>query len=230
MDSTSLLPHLRRELGAFRECLDGDLSARVAHCGEWTLHDLAEHLGGSNLWAATAVTEGHGGYRPPAAPRERAVLVRWYDEASETLLKALDADPAAPAWTFHPPHTVGFWQRRRCLEALVHRWDAELALGTPGPLDAELAGEGVAEVFDTMAPRQTARGRAQPPRHALRLEATDTDSSWTYGPGEPVAALFGRAQDLLLLLWGRMPVDGGAFTWAGDRQAGQRILDGPLTA
>ncbi|MGI5328418.1 hypothetical protein [Actinomadura nitritigenes] len=39
------------------------------------------------------------------------------------------------------------------LEALVHRWDAENALGNRRPLDPVLAGEGVAEVFDTMAPR-----------------------------------------------------------------------------
>ncbi|WP_374293550.1 maleylpyruvate isomerase family mycothiol-dependent enzyme [Streptomyces olivochromogenes] len=157
-------------------------------------------------------------------------LMRWFDEASETLLKALDTDPSAPAWTFHPPHTVGFWQRRRCLEALVHRWDAERALGTPRPLDAQLAGEGVAEVIDTMAPRQVERGRAQLPRHALRFEATDTGASWTYGPGTPVVTLAARAENLLLLLWGRLPADDEAFVWDGDPEAGRRILEGPLTA
>lgn len=51
------------------------------------------------------------------------------EENSTTLLMALDTDPNANAWTFHPPHTVGFWQRRRALKALIHRWDAENALG-----------------------------------------------------------------------------------------------------
>ncbi|GGM22955.1 hypothetical protein GCM10010129_79120 [Streptomyces fumigatiscleroticus] len=230
MNTTSFLSHLHRELDTFRDCLDGDLSARVEHCGDWTLRDLAEHLGGENLWVATAVTEGHGDFIPPAAPRERGALVRWFDETSRTLLKALDTDPSVPAWTFHPPHTVGFWQRRRCLETLVHRWDAEHALGTPGPLDAGLAGDGVAEVFDTIAPRQVVRGRARPPKYALRLQAVDTGASWTYGPGTPVATLSARAEELLLLLWGRLPADGEAFVWDGDRQAGQRILEGPLTA
>jgi hypothetical protein len=54
MDPASLLSHLGRELNAFRVCLGADLSARVKHCGDWTLRDLAEHLGGSNLWAAAA--------------------------------------------------------------------------------------------------------------------------------------------------------------------------------
>ncbi|MET7489694.1 maleylpyruvate isomerase family mycothiol-dependent enzyme [Streptomyces sp. NPDC005538] len=230
MHSAAHLLHLRRELDAFRDCLLGDLSAPVEHCGDWTLRELAVHLGGGNLWAATAVTEGHGDYREPTVPPDRDGLVRWFEETGATLLKTLDREPATPAWTFHPPHTVGFWQRRRCQETLIHRWDAEHALGVPRPIDPELAGDGVAEVFDTMAPRQIAAGRARPPERALRLEATDTGASWTFGPGEPVATLAGSAEDLLLGLWGRRPVDGGAFGWDGDRRAGLRVLEGPLTA
>lgn len=228
MEPASLLSHLRRELDAFRACLSRDLSARVEHCGDWTVHDLAEHVGGSNLWAAAAVTEGHGNLQHPPAPREPSALARWFDDAAATLLNTLDADASLPAWSFHPPHTVGFWQRRRCLEALVHRWDAENALGEPDPLDADLAGEGVAEVLDTMAPRQVARGRALPPPVALRLEATDTGVRWTYGPDAPVAILAGTAEDLLLLLWGRKAVNEEAFTWKGDQQAGERLMSGPL--
>jgi hypothetical protein len=57
VDSAWFLRHLRGELDTFRDCLGGDLSVRIEHCGEWTLYDLADHLGGSNLWAAVAVTE-----------------------------------------------------------------------------------------------------------------------------------------------------------------------------
>lgn len=224
MDSASFLLHLRREFDAFRVCLEGDLSASVEHCGDWTLRELAEHLGGTNLWAAAAVTEKRGDHRAEAAPREQAVLVRWFVETCVTLLEALDADPSAEAWTFYPPHTVGFWQRRRCLETLMHRWDAEHALGAAGPIDAEPAGEGVAEVFDTMAPRQVVRGRACPPAYAVRLHAADTGASWTYGPGEPVAALTATAERLLLMLWGRMPSSDESLVWEGDRAAGRRLL------
>src|SRR4051812_20573595 len=135
MDSESLLQHLSNELDAFRACLDGDLSVLVEHCGEWTLRDLAEHLGSSNLWAAAAVTEQHGEHEATSAPRDPDEFLRWFEESSGTLLKTLDTDPSASAWTFHPPHTVGFWQRRRALEALIHRWDAENALGNRRPLD-----------------------------------------------------------------------------------------------
>ena len=229
MRATDLIQGLRRELDVFRACLDADLSTPIEHCGDWTLYDLADHLGGQNLWAAAAVTEGHGRYKAPPAPKDAAELVPWFEETSRILLETLDTDPATEAWTFHPPHTVGFWQRRRCLETLVHRWDAEHALGTAQPLAPEMAGEGVAEVLDTMAPRQITRGRAASPPHALRLLATDTDASWTYGPCEPVAEIAATAENLLLLLWNRRPDSHPAIIWRGDETAGRSVLAGPLT-
>jgi len=80
MDSAGYLAHLRRELGVFEACLSGDLSAPVTHCGDWTLYDLADHLGGGNLRAAAAVTEQRGDYGAPAAPRW---AVRWSPDAGK---------------------------------------------------------------------------------------------------------------------------------------------------
>lgn len=220
------LPALRRELDAFAACLDGDLAAPVAHCGDWTLYDLADHLGRGNLWAAAAVTEQHGDHDGPPAPRDPAGLADWFDGTAELLMRTLDTDPTGPAWTFFPPHTVGFWQRRRCQETLIHRWDAEHALGRTGQLDPALAGDGIAEVIDVMAPRQIDRGRASPAPYAVRFTAAGT--SWVLGPGEPVATARGSAADLLLMLWGRLPSDDPAISWDGDRAAAQRVLDGPL--
>lgn len=228
MDPKLHLSHLIGEHEVFRACLDEDLTAPVKTCGDWDLRDLAEHLGQSNMWVATAVAEGHGDYPRPPAPSGRDEFLDWFDGTTDALVSALSADPGEPAWSFAPPGTVGFWRRRRALETLVHRWDAELALGATGPLDPELSGDGVAEVFEVMAPRQIARGRAVAPTVALRLAATDLGAEWTYGPGEPVATLSGRAEDLLLLLWGRVSRDG--FAWDGDRIAGGLVLDGPLTA
>ena len=75
MDSPGYLGHLRADLGAFGECLAGDLAAPVEPCGDWTLYDLADHLGQGNMWAAVAVTDKHGDYEGPAAPRDPADLV-----------------------------------------------------------------------------------------------------------------------------------------------------------
>ena len=234
MDRAGYLTHLRRDLAAFEACLGGDLAAPVAHCGDWTLYDLADHLGGQNLWVAAAVTERRGDFEAAPAPRDPAALAAWLSETGAVLLAALDADPGTPAWTIAPPPTVGFWQRRRCMETLIHRWDAEHAVGTGGFLDPALAGDGVAEVVDTMLPRQIRLGRTGPPPHTIRLAATDTRSSWLLspggpaGPGDPVATIQGPAADLLLLLWGRMDADDPAISWDGDREQGRAALNGAL--
>jgi len=229
MKAADYLAHLRRDLDAFGACLAGDLSAPVAACGDWTLYDLADHLGGGNLWAAAAVTERRGDVEAAPAPRDRAALVAWLSETGAVLLGALDADPGAPAWTLAPPPTVGFWQRRRCMETLIHRWDAEHALGTGGLIDPALAVDGVAEVLDTMLPRQIRLGRTGPPPHPVRLEAAGTRSAWLLGgPGDPVATIQGTAADLLLLLWGRLDADDPAIGWLGDRGRGRAALQGAL--
>jgi uncharacterized protein (TIGR03083 family) len=228
MDSASYLDHLRHELGAFEACLAGDLSARVEHCGQWTLYDLADHLGAGNLWAATGVTEQRGDYEAPPAPRDQPALASWFGDTAGVLLAALDADPSAPAWTIAPPPTVGFWQRRRCMETVIHRWDAEHAIGAGGPLDPALAADGIAEVIDTMTPRQIRLGRTGPLPHAIRLTASDWPSSWVLGPGDPVATIGATAAELLLLLWGRLPADGQAFAWDGDRDKAMVTLAGSL--
>jgi uncharacterized protein (TIGR03083 family) len=222
------LRHLRGELAAFEDCLAADLSRRVRHCGDWTLHALGDHLGRGNLWSAAAVTEQRGDHRTDPAPPDPAALPGWFAETSRILLAALDTDPQQPAWTFFPPATVGFWQRRRCLETLVHRWDAEDALGRPAELDPELAGDGVAEVLDVLLPRQVQRGRTTAPSWAVRLAATDTGRRWLLGPGEPVATVRASAADLLLVLWGRRAQDDPAIEWSGDRHAGAVVLRGPL--
>ncbi|GAA1962359.1 maleylpyruvate isomerase family mycothiol-dependent enzyme [Kitasatospora viridis] len=223
------LNDLRRELDAFGAVLDGDLSAPVEHCGAWTLADLAVHMGAGNLWVVTAVREGHGdGYDEAAAPRDPAALRAWYAESADALVEALSVDPATGAWTFFPPHTVAFWRRRRSQETLIHRWDAQHAAGATKPLDPALAADGVAEVFDTMAPRMTSRGAATAPSQAVRITATDSGRSWTYGPGEPVAELSGTAEDLLLMLWNRKPRETESLLWSGDRAAGLGVLAGPL--
>ncbi|NUS12598.1 MAG: maleylpyruvate isomerase family mycothiol-dependent enzyme [Streptomyces sp.] len=220
---------LRRQLDAFGTVLDGDLSAPVEHCGGWRLEDLAVHMGAGNLWTVAAVREGHGdSYDEDAAPRDPAALRAWYAGTADALVEALSVDPSTEAWTFYPPHTVGFWRRRRSQETMMHRWDAEHALGSATPMDVDLATDGVAEVFDTMALRVIAKGVATYPGQAVRITTTDSGRSWTYGPGEPVAELSGTAEDLLLTLWGRKPWDTGAVTWSGDREAGLGVLAGPL--
>ncbi len=228
MASLDHLAHLRRELDSFAACLGGDLAAPVEYCGDWTLYDLADHLGDGNLWAATAITEKHGDRQNEPAPSDHDGLATWFAHTAAVLLDAASADPDTAAWTFYPPHTVGFWRRRRAQETLIHRWDAEHALGLPSTFDPDLAGDGIAEVIDTTMHRMIARGRARPPEQAVRFVASGTGSSWILGPGRPVATVTGTAQDLLLMLWNRKSADDPAIGWDGDRAAAAAVLAGPL--
>lgn len=229
MDTAVYLPRLRRDLDAFEACLGGDLDAPVEHCGDWTLYDLADHLGHGNLWSATAVTDKRGDYDGgPPAPRAREGLVNWFSASCDVLVTALEADPSTEAWTFWPPRTVAFWRRRRCLETVVHLWDAGHALGEARPIDEGIAADGVAEVFDTFYPRQVQKGRAEEPEQAVRITASDTGGEWVLGPGEPVATIGGTAESLLLMLWGRLSPEDASIQWDGDRAAGLRVLDRPI--
>ena len=102
------------------------------------------------------------------------------------------------------------------IETLVHRWDAQTALGRPAAVDADLAADGVAEVVDVMLPRQMALGRQS--ALAFALELRDGEGSWVIGSGER-AVLTAPAADLLLLLWKRRTL--------GDLLSAGAVLTGP---
>ena len=229
------LATLTASLAEFGAVLDGtDLHAVVPTCGDWTVYDLADHLGRGNLWVVTAVSEMHGGgggdeLRAPAAEGDLRV---WFDETADAITTALAGDPEAAAWTFTTrlPRTVGFWRRRRAHETVMHLWDLRNTFGAADedPIDPVLAADGVQEVFGMYAQRMVSRGLAAEPAAAVRVVATDTGDAWTYGPGEPVAELSATAEDLLLGLWGRRDRSGERFTWSGDERAGRAALIGPL--
>src|SRR3712207_1775237 len=61
-----------------------------------------------------------------------------------------------PVWTWSPERTTGFWLRMQTIEAAVHRWDAENAIGAGQPIDAELAADAVGQTFQVMAPARRA--------------------------------------------------------------------------
>lgn len=236
MDAASYLRHFRRELDAFAACLaSGDLDTPVEHGNEaGDLAELAAVVGAANLFAAAAVADWDGRSEPPdgtppVVPEDRGELIRWVEGTGEVLLMALDADVNAPAWGHYTPPNVGYWQRSCAVSMMLSRWDAERATGTTAPLDPQLAGAGIAEVFEVLAPRQIGRGKAWPPDACVRLDAVDTGDWWVFGPGDPVAHLAGTAEDLLLLLRGRRTTDDPAFTWTGERDTALSVLKGPLT-
>jgi uncharacterized protein (TIGR03083 family) len=136
-------------------------------------------------------------------------------------------------WTWSRERTVGFWLRMQTIEAAVHRWDAQAAVGAARPVDGALAADAVSQTFQVMAPFRRAGARAPAGAGELyRLRRTDGPERWTVcftgdevqlteGAGDGAGGrprgveLAGTASDLMLFLWGRLPADRLAVS--GDR-------------
>jgi uncharacterized protein (TIGR03083 family) len=154
-----------------------------------------------------------------AAP---AGLVELYEETTARLGAALWAlEPAEPvsSW-WKADQTAGFWQRRMAHETAVHRWDAQLAHGSPEPVDADLASDGIDENFEVMVPsrRRWAEHPRQGSGETYHFHRADGPGEWLvrFTPEGPVvtrehakgdAAVRGTASDLFLFLWRRLPAD-----------------------
>jgi uncharacterized protein (TIGR03083 family) len=107
----------------------------------------------------------------------------------------------------------------QAIEAAVHRWDAENAVGAAQPLDAALAADAIGQTFEVMAPMRRAVAKA-PPGHGERFlfQRTDEPGTWVVQfDGDAVLLgapdghydiqISGTASDLALFLWQR-PVTG----------------------
>lgn len=200
---TDYLAHLRADCDAILDLLGrGALDSPVAACPGWTVRELVEHLGSVHRWATAIVRSGEA---QPEKEQAAADLRPWFGEGAEDLLAVLSAaDPAEPCWSFTSGRTKGFWVRRQALETVVHRWDAERAVGEPGLIDPALASDGVTEVVDLMTPRQVRLERIPPLPYAVELRAVDTGATWVLGAGPVEASVTAAAEVLLLLLWHRV--------------------------
>ncbi|SEO47289.1 maleylpyruvate isomerase family mycothiol-dependent enzyme [Trujillonella endophytica] len=225
LDHHERLAALAAEQGAVAALAAGaPADLPVPACGDWTVGVLVRHLAAVHRWAAQATRTDPAGELPDMRPAWRATTAGDYPAAAAELRDAL-ADPARPCVTLTGPGTAGWWTRRQLHETLVHRLDLAAALGREAPVDPGIAADCVAEVLDTMQPRQVALGRMPPPVAGLRLTAPS--GSWVLGPA-PVAEVTGDEAALALLLWRRLGLDDGVgdgrLTVTGDRAAAAALL------
>jgi uncharacterized protein (TIGR03083 family) len=236
------LQHFRREVQAFETAIRQVTGAAptVPSCPEWSVTDLVAHLG----WVQRFVGRIAGGRLPvppnPAdpeflhlpevaaswpmpdtAPNHGPVptgMVDWFVEGATELTNIFATTaPDERVWTWSREHTVGFWLRIQTVEAAVHRWDAEGAVGTPEAFDAELARHGIRQQFTDMAPYwRVLKNAPAGAGERFRFRETDGPGDWTVefdgdnvrltdGPGD--VELAGTASDLLLFLWKRIPAE-----------------------
>ncbi|MFD9366527.1 maleylpyruvate isomerase family mycothiol-dependent enzyme [Streptomyces sp. NPDC060020] len=237
MDHSERISHFLSETSAFekavRRAFDlGEPVPAVPSCPGWTVSDLVAHLGGVHRYLAHVLRErltappdpGGLGLPPvPAAPEE---LTEWFAQGARELAELLrELGPDTPVWTWSAERTSGFWLRMQLIELAVHRWDAQSATGTPGPLDPAVAADAVTQTFEVMAPARRA-WKAAPAGQGerYRFRRTDGPETWTVvfapdevllepGPTAPESGptapadveAAGTASDLALFLWRRLP-------------------------
>ncbi|MFD4660662.1 maleylpyruvate isomerase family mycothiol-dependent enzyme [Kitasatospora sp. NPDC058444] len=214
-----------------------DPATPVPTCPDWTLADLVRHTGSVQRWFTVLLRR-----RIQAPPTSRDVDLMlperaedypaWLTESgAEAAATFATTDLDAPMWAWGADQHARFWVRRMLFETLVHRVDAELALGLKPEIDPDLAADGVAEFLTnlpnaTLFAPHTAKLRAAD--RTLRFTRTDGDGDWLIrlrpdgfdlAPDDTAAAdatVSATAADLLLLLYGRTDRTAPEISTAGD--------------
>ncbi|MFF3753730.1 maleylpyruvate isomerase family mycothiol-dependent enzyme [Streptomyces sp. NPDC002018] len=202
-----------------------DLSVTVPSCPDWTLGQLARHVGQAHRWAGTMVRtraeeevpddqvpdfEGPGDSDPAALD---AWLARGAEETAATFRAVA---PETAVWSWGWERNAGFWARRMTHETVIHRADAALAAGVAYDVDPVVAADAIDEWLQCVAFAQAAgdpeaaelRGAGR----SIHLHATDT------------ATTAGAAGAEWLIEFGE---DG--FTWRRGHEKATVALRGPLT-
>ncbi|MFD0226762.1 maleylpyruvate isomerase family mycothiol-dependent enzyme [Streptomyces hirsutus] len=237
-----LLALVQDRSAALRSSVAGspDLDVRVPSCPDWSLRDLVEHLIEVHRFWAGAVAAGPSEKPPTVAPADdtlSADLLARSAAATQELIAALRAaGPAVDCWTWWGdsgvPTTSGAVARHQVQEAAVHAFDAQLATGTPQPIPAVVALDGIAEFIGvshgTAGPwphEPTRIGLHAAEGESWLIDLTESGSHLIDGQHETDADVHGSASNLLLALHGRLPLDN--LRSEGDRATLENLLSWP---
>lgn len=219
-----------------------DLAVAVPSCPGWTLADLVQHTGSVQRWFSSLLRQRIQ-ERPTSRdvdlelPKQEADYPEWLAASATVAAAAFTAagDLNSPMWAWGADQHARFWVRRMLFETLLHRVDAEIALGRRPTVDRDLAVDGVDEFlvnlpFAAFFAPGTAKLRGSGGDQTIRFSCADADRDWLVrlradGFGlEPGAAAVadatvrGSAADLLLLVYGRLDLGAGGFEIVGDEQ------------
>lgn len=237
LDRASYVDAVRRHSTGFAQAAAGALDADVPACPGWRVADLVAHLTDVHWSWTTIVEERRREPVPPQDRPPRAAddeLLARFSTGAERLVHVLtESDPATPVWTWAPGHEdTAFVVRHQVQEAMVHHWDAVDAAGLPAlELEPELAADAVDEFLTVSVATEADPADPGTPGLGGRLVlvATDTGDRWDVAegprpetllvrhsvtgggslpaPDATTAVLTARAADLLLWVYGRVPLD-----------------------
>jgi len=203
-----------------------DPAAPVPSCPGWTADDLVRHVAVVYRHKAESMRLGRFPEPwPPDTSGESAVDL--LDREYRDLLAEFAArkpDEQTVTW-YEPEQTVGFWIRRMAQETVIHRVDAELALGEPfAEIPDDLALDGIDEVLERFlgygttawldewredyeslpdAPLPPVLARSGERGWLLRATPDGVTVTGADAGGAVGATISGAPRDLLLWLWRR---------------------------
>lgn len=232
LDYESHRTALKRECELIFDASGDDLELPVPTCPQWRVSDLVGHLGdvfsfwGTQLEVASPAS--------PVEPATRGVpsgadVMDWFGGTCASLqLELAGRDPEAPCWNWSGEDLTADWVcRRMALEAAVHRYDVELSVGSPTPIDRGLAIDGIDEWIGVHLATEVPESPDVSLGGVLCLACADDAAAWTVevaarrlrwreGRGPADAVLVGSASDLYLYCWNRRPLE--ALELTGNRE------------
>jgi uncharacterized protein (TIGR03083 family) len=233
------------EIEASTETLAGlvdgaDLTRPVPTCPDWTLRQLATHVGRAHRWAAEIVTIRSAEFIPfrqvpdGRFPDDPVQHGPWLRAGAARLIGAVREAGDDPVWVFGELRPASFWARRMAHETAVHRADAEIAVGRDVSFGPDIAADAIDEWLGFMSGLGgdgDPRAVALPDGAVLHVHATDEGldgaGEWLVrrdgaavtvqpGHGKGDVALRGPAARLLLVLLRRVPPDDPQVQVLGD--------------
>jgi uncharacterized protein (TIGR03083 family) len=214
---------------------DGDLARPIPTCPDWTLRELAVHVGRVHRWAAQ-ITATRAAAPPefrslPGGrfPGEPAGQAEWLAAGAAQAVAAIEEAGQDPVWAFGAVAPAGFWGRRMCHETLVNAADARLAAGLPpAPAPAAVAADGIDEWLTVLMPPPPGQAdpRAQVLGAGVALHVRTTDVT---GPGTGAWVIRHGTGGVNVI---RLAGPGGGVTGGitGGHARGDVVLAGPAAA
>jgi uncharacterized protein (TIGR03083 family) len=236
--------------------VDGaDLTITVPTCPEWTLRQLATHVGRAHRWAGQITSTRSAEFIPfrqvpdGRIPDDPAKQAPWLRAGAARLVDVVRAAGGDKVWAFNAQRPASFWARRMAHETAVHRADAEFAVGREPAFAPDVAADGIDEWLSFLSGRDALGSPAEDPRlgalpdgGVLHVHATDDDladgaGEWLvrrdgdritveHGHAKGDVALRGPAGRVLLVLVRRVPTDDAQVEVIGDAA----VLDAWLAA
>ncbi|OIK23933.1 maleylpyruvate isomerase family mycothiol-dependent enzyme [Streptomyces malaysiense] len=217
-----------------------DLSTPAPTCPGWTLADLTQHTGQVQRWFTELLRRRI--QHPPTSrdvelhlPEHADGYPDWLAESATEATEVFAAtDLNAPMWAWGLDQHARFWVRRMLCETLVHRADAELALGLSPHIDRALAVDGIDEFLTNLpfaSPFAPLTAELRGPDRTIRFSCTDSGDDWVIGlrpdgfglmPADTEsrtadATVQATATDLLLLIYGRLDRRNDTLRLLGDQ-------------